>query len=302
MIVVDKPAGRGRAPGPRPPAAARSCRRSPGAWPAATTPSAPGVVHRLDRDTSGLLVARAHGGRARRAQGARSARRSHARVPRPGRGPPAARRARSTRRSAATGACARARLDGHRRAARGGHALRAPSARCRRATLLRVRLETGRTHQIRAHLQAIGHPVVGDPEYGGPGLLRPRAPVPARRAARLRAPVTGATVDLRSPLPEDLEAALGACGGATRERTAPPARKANRSTGGRGREGRPASTQTQPRAGTCLNCSHQLIRPRAATRSRPRPRPCPAPWRRVRAPRTPGCSTKTEREQPPWLR
>ena len=45
------------------------------------------------------------------------------------------------------------------------------SARCADASLLRLRLETGRTHQIRVHLQAIGHPVCGDPEYGTPGLL-----------------------------------------------------------------------------------------------------------------------------------
>lgn len=76
------------------------------------------------------------------------------------------------------------------------------------ATLLRIRLETGRTHQIRAHLQAIGHPVVGDPDYGesgGLGLERQFL-----HAARLAFdhPVTGEAVDVRSPLPPDLEAAL----------------------------------------------------------------------------------------------
>jgi 23S rRNA pseudouridine1911/1915/1917 synthase len=75
-------------------------------------------------------------------------------------------------------------------------------------TLLRVRLETGRTHQIRAHLQAIGHPVVGDPEYGAPrrlGLERQFL-----HAARLRfvQPSTGAEIDVASPLPDDLGAAL----------------------------------------------------------------------------------------------
>jgi 23S rRNA pseudouridine1911/1915/1917 synthase len=80
-----------------------------------------------------------------------------------------------------------------------------------RTTLLRVRLETGRTHQIRVHLEAIGHPVVGDPEYGSR---------PAREtfgldrqflhAARLAFdhPVSGERVEVRSELPADLAAAL----------------------------------------------------------------------------------------------
>jgi 23S rRNA pseudouridine1911/1915/1917 synthase len=77
-----------------------------------------------------------------------------------------------------------------------------------RTTLLRVRLETGRTHQIRAHLQAIGHPVVGDPEYGTPGRLGlERQFLHAARLAFAH-PVTGAAIDVSSPLPPDLQAAL----------------------------------------------------------------------------------------------
>ncbi len=73
-------------------------------------------------------------------------------------------------------------------------------------TLLRVRLETGRTHQIRAHLQAIGHPVAGDPEYGRKGLLGlPRQFLHAERLA-FPHPATGAEIEVRSPLPEDLTA------------------------------------------------------------------------------------------------
>ena len=81
-------------------------------------------------------------------------------------------------------------------------------------TLLRVRLETGRTHQIRVHLQAIGHPVAGDPEYGGRagelGLRRQFL-----HAARLAFDHTrtGERVDVQSPLPGDLRAALSRAGG-----------------------------------------------------------------------------------------
>ncbi len=81
-------------------------------------------------------------------------------------------------------------------------------------TLLRVRLETGRTHQIRAHLLAIGHPVAGDPEYGNKGLLGlERQFLHAERLAFTH-PVTGAAIDVRSPLPADLTKALArACEG-----------------------------------------------------------------------------------------
>jgi 23S rRNA pseudouridine1911/1915/1917 synthase len=75
-------------------------------------------------------------------------------------------------------------------------------------SLLRLRLETGRTHQIRVHLQAIGHPVCGDPDYGTAGLLGlERQFLHATRLA-FDHPVTGERIDIVSPLPADLQAAL----------------------------------------------------------------------------------------------
>jgi 23S rRNA pseudouridine1911/1915/1917 synthase len=74
--------------------------------------------------------------------------------------------------------------------------------------LLRVTLETGRTHQIRVHLAAIGHPVAGDPQYGTRGELGlDRQFLHAARLA-FEHPVAGAAIDVSSPLPADLVAAL----------------------------------------------------------------------------------------------
>jgi 23S rRNA pseudouridine1911/1915/1917 synthase len=73
-----------------------------------------------------------------------------------------------------------------------------------RATLMRARLETGRTHQIRLHLQGEGHPVLGDAAYGRPTDRDP--PRMALHATRLAFahPRTGAALDFQSPWPADL--------------------------------------------------------------------------------------------------
>jgi 23S rRNA pseudouridine1911/1915/1917 synthase len=77
-------------------------------------------------------------------------------------------------------------------------------------SLLRVELDTGRTHQIRVHLQAIGHPVVGDPVYGhGPELGLDRQFLHASRLA-FPHPWSGEPVEVTSPLPDDLARALDA--------------------------------------------------------------------------------------------
>jgi 23S rRNA pseudouridine1911/1915/1917 synthase len=88
-------------------------------------------------------------------------------------------------------------------------------ARFESADLLRAHLHTGRTHQIRVHLAAIGHPVVGDDSYGGGGGRRLVALPPKRHflhAAWLvfKHPISGEAMDLRAPLPDDLRRSLAA--------------------------------------------------------------------------------------------
>ena len=166
-----------------------------------------GIVHRLDRETSGLLVVarsdEAHRRLKKQLQDREIVREYLALVL--GRPP-----ARSGTIDAPIGRDRRHRTrmsteTDEPRAARTHFTVEQALAE---TTLLRVRLETGRTHQIRVHLQAIGHPVAGDPEYGGAGAFGLERQF--LHAARLAFPhpFTGEPVDVSSPLPEDLRRAL----------------------------------------------------------------------------------------------
>jgi 23S rRNA pseudouridine1911/1915/1917 synthase len=170
-------------------------------------PERAGIVHRLDRDTSGLLVVARSEEAHRRLQAAlgdRLIEREYVALVE-GRPP-----ARSGTIEAPIGRDPRVRT----RMAVGGASPREARTHfvLERAledtSLLELRLETGRTHQIRVHLQAIGHPVCGDPEYGSAGMLGlERQFLHARRLA-FDHPITGERIDVASPLPADLQAAL----------------------------------------------------------------------------------------------
>ena len=169
----------------------------------------PGIVHRLDRDTSGLLVvARSHETyeRLQRLVRRRELTREYLALvvgkPR-------------SRRGTIEAPVGRDRHDRLR------HSLDTATPRAavthfeveellEHHALLRVRLETGRTHQIRVHLEAIELPVAGDPVYGvGGDLGLERQFLHAARLA-FEHPITGEAVDVSSPLPPDLAAALEA--------------------------------------------------------------------------------------------
>jgi 23S rRNA pseudouridine1911/1915/1917 synthase len=76
------------------------------------------------------------------------------------------------------------------------------------SALLDVALETGRTHQIRVHLESIGLPVAGDPVYGSAGVFGLKRQFLHARSLSFRHPVSNELLTLQSPLPDDLEDAL----------------------------------------------------------------------------------------------
>ena len=170
-------------------------------------PERPGIVHRLDRGTSGLMVV-ARNDEALAALQAQVRRREVARVYLAlahGRLP-----SRTGTIDAPIGRAARQR---HRMAVSGASSRQARThftvlELLSLETYLEARLETGRTHQIRAHFAAIDHPLVGDPTYGGErkyGLARPF--LHAHRLSFAH-PDSGEAMAFCSELPADLAAAL----------------------------------------------------------------------------------------------
>ena len=170
-------------------------------------PDRPGIVHRLDRDTSGLLVVARSEEAHRLLQEALRKRLIEREYLALVEGLPPARTGTI---EAPIGRHPRIRT----RMAVGGTASREARTHFTLerslpgVSLLRLRLDTGRTHQIRVHLQAIGHPVCGDPEYGTAGMLGlTRQFLHATRLA-FPHPITGEPIEVDSPLPEDLREAL----------------------------------------------------------------------------------------------
>jgi 23S rRNA pseudouridine1911/1915/1917 synthase len=191
----------------------------------------PGIVHRLDKDTSGLIIVvkndRAHAKLAAMFSG-RAIRKTyialvHGELARP-RGTITAAIARDpvrrTRMTTRPQENARSALSHY-------ESVRALNTRFGKFTLIKVRIETGRTHQIRVHMASIGHPVVGDTLYGASSQLTDQRAANAApsRAARRKAeperlrlgrnflhaaelefthPVTGKPLQLSAPLPAEL--------------------------------------------------------------------------------------------------
>jgi 23S rRNA pseudouridine1911/1915/1917 synthase len=204
LLVVDKPAGLlvHPVPGYRGPTLVQGLLGEVGG-----DGIRPGIVHRLDRDTSGLLVVARDDRTLARLQSALRRRRIHRSYVALVRGRP------PSRRGTIEAPIGRDRRDPTRvsldsdvpRPAVTHFAIGEVLAG---RTLLDIELETGRTHQIRVHLAAVGHPIVGDPVYGhGAELGLDRQFLHAARL-RFTHPWSEQELDVRSSLPAELASAL----------------------------------------------------------------------------------------------
>jgi 23S rRNA pseudouridine1911/1915/1917 synthase len=210
LLVVDKPAGMTvhPAPGNREHTLVNALLGRLPTLQAGET-SRPGIVHRLDKDTSGLILV-AKSNLAHQRLAAQFKERAVSKVylalvgghltPREGTIEASIGRHPRDRKRMAV-------VESGRAARSEYHVLEYPG----KYTLLEVRPRTGRTHQIRVHLAAIGFPVVGDSAYGGKSDLIGRQFLHASRLG-FRLPSTSEWKEFESPLPPDLQDVLGRIG------------------------------------------------------------------------------------------
>jgi 23S rRNA pseudouridine1911/1915/1917 synthase len=177
-------------------------------------PLRPGIVHRLDKETSGLIVVakRDEAHRKLSAQfAAREVKKKYVALVHGWVKKDSGTLAQSISRDRVRRTRMTTRLDGGRTAVTHYRVVRRLDTRFGKFTMLDVKIDTGRTHQIRVHVEAMGHPVVGDTMYGAPRQARGQsAAISLQRnflhAAELefRHPRTGETIALKSGLPQEL--------------------------------------------------------------------------------------------------
>ena len=207
LCVVDKPAGMAThpAPGSGGGTLVNALLAKFERLPAASSPLRPGIVHRLDKETSGLIVVAKSERAMSRLAAAMRARRIAREYDAVVWGVPAAARGvidAPLGRDPDDRTRFAVREDGRRAVTHYAVAEEFPTC-----SLLSVSLDTGRTHQIRVHCAAIAHPVVGDAVYG-PGRPRLGMARQALHAARLRFehPIFGQPLSFESPWPDDFAA------------------------------------------------------------------------------------------------
>lgn len=175
----------------------------------------PGIVHRLDKETSGLIVVAKNDDAHRKLSAqfaAREVKKQYVALVHGWVKKDSGTLAQSISRDPVRRMKMTARLEGGRAAVTHYRVARRLDTRFGKFTLLDVKIDTGRTHQIRVHVVAMGHPVVGDTMYGAPAQARGKSAVIVLKRNFLHAaelefahPKTGKSIALKSELPEELQ-------------------------------------------------------------------------------------------------